>query len=343
MKKILVTGGAGYIGSHFVVKLLQSGYETIVYDDFSNSNPKVFDRIEQITGKKTEWLRGDIQNEKLLARLFSKNEIDSVVHFAGKKSVKESQEFPLDYYSVNVQGTLTLLKVMERYDVRNLIFSSTATVYGDNDGHPIREEEPLNPINNYGKSKRMVEIILESLSKSNPKWNFCILRYFNPVGAHPSGLIGEDPFGPPANLMPIISQVAVNRREEVLIYGNDYPTRDGTGARDYVHVEDLADAHVSALNYLKKNKGFDIFNIGTGKNTTVKEMLETFSKVNRVEIPFKIVGRRPGDSAICFADVQKARKVLNWSSSRTLEEMCRDSWNWQFLNPYGYSTEPEGH
>lgn len=337
MNKILITGGAGYIGSHFLIKLLDNVYEPIVFDDFSNSNPKVFDRIKQITGQKINWLEGDIRDCKKLKELFKSHNFESVVHFAGKKSVKESQEYPLDYYSVNVEGTINLLKTMETFGVRNLIFSSTATVYGENEGAPVTEKDPINPINNYGKSKRMVEIILESLAKADPRWNFCVLRYFNPVGAHPSGLIGENPNGVPANLMPFISQVAIGKRKELFIYGNDYPTRDGTGARDYIHVLDLAEAHLAALKYLEHKIGFDVFNIGTGNNTTVKEMVDTFSSVNNVKIPYRVVGRREGDTAICFASTEKAKKILGWSSSHTLEDMCKDSWNWQSKNPSGYS------
>lgn len=336
MKQILVTGGAGYIGSHFVIKLLEKGYSPIIYDDFSNSTPKVFDRIEKITQKKLTCIKGDIRDHKLLEEVFSTNHIHNVVHFAGKKSVKESQDFPLDYYSVNVEGTINLLKTMESFNVRNLIFSSTATVYGESKGAPVTEGDSINPINNYGKSKRMVEVILESLAKADSRWNFCVLRYFNPVGAHPSGLVGENPNGVPANLMPYISQVAVGKRQKLFIYGDDYPTRDGTGARDYIHVVDLAEAHLAALKYLEHKIGFDVFNIGTGNNTTVKEMIDTFSRVNNVKIPYEVVGRREGDSAICFANTEKAKKILGWSSSHTLDDMCRDSWNWQSKNPSGY-------
>ena len=337
MKQILVTGGAGYIGSHFLVELVKQGFEPIVFDDFSNSCIQVFDRIKSITKKNIIWVKGDIRDVKNLKSLFEKNKFDAVVHFAGKKSVKESQDFPLDYYSVNVEGTINLLKTMESFNVRNLIFSSTATVYGENKGDPVTEEDPINPINNYGKSKRMVEIILESLAKADSRWNFCVLRYFNPVGAHPSGLIGEDPNGVPANLMPYISQVAVGKRKKLFVYGDDYPTRDGTGARDYIHVVDLAEAHLAALKYLEHKIAFDVFNIGTGSNTTVKEMIDTFSRVNDVKIPYEVVGRREGDSAICYANTEKAKNVLRWSSSHTLEDMCRDSWNWQSKNPSGYS------
>ena len=336
MKKIFVSGGAGYIGSHFVIKLLEQGYEPFIYDDFSNSSTKVFERIKKITHQDVSWVSGDIRHKKKLSGVFADNEFFAVVHFAGKKSVKESQDAPLDYYSVNVTGSVCLLEVMDRFNVKNLIFSSTATVYGDRNDVALPESSLLNPINNYGKSKRMVEIILESLASSNPKWNFCVLRYFNPVGAHPSGLIGEDPKGLPANLMPFISQVAIGRRDKLFIYGKDYPTRDGTGARDYIHVEDLAEAHISALKYLENSHGYEVFNIGTGKNVTVKEMVKTFSSVNHVNIPFEEVERRPGDTAICYADPGKAKKILKWSSKLTLEDMCRDTWNWQKQNPTGY-------
>lgn len=336
MKKILVTGGAGYIGSHFVVKLIENGFEPVVFDDLSNSNENVFARIEEITGNQVKWYRGDIRDEDALLTAFSENNFYAVVHFAGKKSVKESQEDPLSYFSVNVEGSLCLLKLMEKFNVRNLIFSSTATVYGENGNHPIKEDTHINPINNYGKSKLMVEEILDSMSKADRRWNFCILRYFNPVGAHPSGLIGEDPLGIPANLMPIVSQVAIGRRKEVLVYGENYPTRDGTGERDYIHVEDLVLAHLAALDYLKNGIGCEVFNIGTGKSTTVKELIQAFSEVNKVTIPFKIADRRAGDSAICYADPGKAQKVLGWSSKYSLKDMCRDTWNWQRKNPFGY-------
>ncbi len=336
MKKILVTGGAGYIGSHFVVKLIDAGYQPIIYDDFSNSHKEVLNRIKLITGQDVECVIGDIRDEKKLNQVFLDNQFDSVVHFAGKKSVGESQREPLLYYSVNVAGTLSLLNLMKKHKVARIIFSSTATVYGDAGPVALPESSPLGPINNYGKSKLMAETIMESIAANDRTWSVCILRYFNPVGAHPSGLIGEDPNGIPANLMPFISQVAVGKRDFLRIFGNDYGTRDGTGARDYIHVEDLANAHIAALHYLDNNSGFNVFNIGTGQNTTVLEMVNTFSKVNNVNVPYEIQSRRPGDSGICFADPSKATKEMGWSAKYGLEEMCRDTWNWQKKNPNGY-------
>lgn len=336
MKKILVTGGAGYIGSHFVVKLVDAGYQPIIYDDFSNSRKEVLNRIKQITGKDIECVIGDIRDEEKLNQVFLDNQFDSVVHFAGKKSVSESQKEPLLYYSVNVAGTLSLLNLMKKHNVTRIIFSSTATVYGDAGPIALPESSPLGPINNYGKSKLMAETIMESMAANDKAWSVCILRYFNPVGAHPSGLLGEDPNGIPANLMPFISQVAVGKRDILKIFGNDYETRDGTGARDYIHVEDLANAHIAALHYLDENSGFNVFNIGTGQNTTVLEMVNTFSKVNNVRVPYEIQARRPGDSGICFADTSKATKEMGWSAKYGLEEMCRDTWNWQKKNPNGY-------
>lgn len=336
MKKILVTGGAGYIRSHFVVKLIESGYQPIIYDDFSNSHKEVLNRIKQITGKEVECITGDIRDAQKLNQTFSDNHIESVVHFAGKKSVSESQTLPLLYYSVNVSGTLVLLSAMKEHNVKRIIFSSTATVYGEAGAKAIPENSPLGPINNYGKSKLMAETIMESLAETDKDWSICILRYFNPVGAHGSGLIGEDPNGTPANLMPYISQVAVGKREVLRVFGNDYPTRDGTGARDYIHVDDLADAHLAALKYVDTELGVNIFNIGTGKNTTVLELVNTFTKVNDVKVPYLIQSRRPGDSGICFADPAKVRRLMGWSAKYSLEDMCRDTWRWQKKNPNGY-------
>lgn len=337
-KNILITGGAGYIGSHFVVKSLESGsgFVPVIYDDFSNSDPEVLKRIKKITGKDVACFVGDIRDKKKLKDLFAKFDFDAVIHFAGKKSVNESQKRPLLYYSVNVEGSLTLLDVMEESNTKKLIFSSTATVYGNNNGTACTEDAPLDPINNYGKSKLIIEKILESLPKADPDWRICSLRYFNPVGAHASGLIGEDPEGTPANLMPFISQVAIGKRKVLEIFGNDYLTRDGTGARDYIHVEDLAAAHLSALSYLDKSAGYNVFNIGTGKNTTVLELVEAFCLTNNVRVPYKIGPKREGDTAVCFADPSKANDKLHWFAKHNIKDMCRDVWNWQKQNPTGY-------
>lgn len=336
MKKILVTGGAGYIGSHFVVKLIENGYYPVIYDDFSNSHPEVLNRIEQITKFKVPCITGDIRDRQKLQQSFSAHDFWAVAHFAGKKSVNESQIDPLLYYSVNVGGSLCLLDSMKEANVKKLIFSSTATVYAANGRDPVNEDSKLGPINNYGKSKLIIEKILNELSLAESEWNFCVLRYFNPVGAHPSGLIGEDPEGIPANLMPFISQVAIKVRKNLKIFGQDYPTKDGTGARDYIHIEDLAQAHINALEYLEQSNGYNVFNIGTGKSTTVKGLVNAFSRVNRVDVPFEFAPRRDGDIAISYADPTLARKKLNWSSKFSIDDMCRDVWNWQVKNPHGY-------
>lgn len=336
MKTILVTGGCGYIGSHCVVQLLEAGYIPIIYDDFSNSFPEVLERIKLITGEIPICYKGDIRDSKKLNAVFERHQIDAVIHFAGKKSVNESEQIPLLYYSVNVGGSISLLTEMEKYGVKKIVFSSTATVYGECGSKGVIETAKLNPINNYGKSKLMFEEVLREVSLKDERWSVCILRYFNPVGAHSSGLIGEDPTGVPANLMPFISQVAAGKREKLKIFGNDYPTRDGTGSRDYIHVEDLASAHISALKFIDNNIGSDVFNLGTGRDTTVLELVNTFKQQNGVQVPFEIVGRRDGDSAICFADPSKANSQLNWTAKKTVEDMCRDAWNWQSHNPKGY-------
>lgn len=334
-EKILVTGGCGFIGSLCVLKLLEDGYEPVIIDDFSNSSPEVLNRIYKISGLRPKCYHSDLRKQSDLEQIFSENKFNAVIHFAGKKSVKESEEIPLEYYAVNVGASIVLLETMKKHDVKKLIFSSTATVFGNNNNSPLTEKATLAPINNYGKSKLMVEDIIASICKADKEWSSVILRYFNPVGAHPSGLMGEDPNGIPANLMPFISQVATGRLKELSIFGDDYPTRDGTGERDYIHVLDLVDAHINSLSLLNR-KGLEVINIGTGHGVTVKELVNTFSRVNEVNIPYKIVGRRLGDSAICFADPTKAKEVLGWVAKRGVEEMCRDSWNWQRKNPKGY-------
>ncbi len=336
MKSVLVTGGAGYIGSHCVVKLIESGYQPIIYDDFSNSSKEALLRIEKLTGVKPICHEGDIRDGAGLEKVFEEYNIDSVIHFAGKKSVNESEKFPLLYFSVNVRGSITLLELMKKYKVNKLVFSSTATVYGDCGSTGVTETAKLNPINNYGKSKLMFEEVLKEVALKEPDWSIAILRYFNPVGAHPSGLIGEDPTGVPANLMPFISQVAAGKRGRLKVFGDDYLTRDGTGSRDYIHVEDLVEAHILALSYLDHFRGVEILNLGTGRDTTVLELVASFQKVNKVKVPFDIVSRRDGDTAICYADPSKAQKVLKWKARFSIDEMCRDAWNWQTRNPNGY-------
>lgn len=336
MKTVLVTGGCGYIGSHCVVQLIEAGYTPIIYDDFSNSYPEVLERIKKITGVMPTHYKGDIRDAKSLSSVFEKHSFDAVIHFAGKKSVNESERLPLLYYSVNVSGSINLLSVMQEYNVKRIVFSSTATVYGECGSEGVKETAPLKPINNYGKSKLMFEEVLREVGKKDEKFAISILRYFNPVGAHSSGLIGEDPLGLPANLMPFISQVAAKKREKLKIFGDDYQTRDGTGSRDYIHVEDLASAHIAALRFLEDNRGTEIFNLGTGKDTTVLELVNSFSKVNNISVPYEVVERRAGDSAICFADPSKANKQLGWVARRSVDEMCKDAWHWQFNNPNGY-------
>lgn len=336
MKTVLVTGGCGYIGSHCVVQLIESGYNPVIYDDFSNSYPEVLERIKIITGVMPTCYKGDIRDVKSLTNVFEENSFDAVIHFAGKKSVNESERLPLLYYSVNVAGSINLLSVLQQYNVKKIVFSSTATVYGECGAEGVKESAPLRPINNYGKSKLVFEEILREVGRKDDNWGITILRYFNPVGAHPSGLIGEDPLGIPANLMPFISQVAAKKREKLKIFGDNYQTRDGTGSRDYIHVEDLARAHIAALKFLDNNRGTEIFNLGTGKDTTVLELVDSFSKVNNIPIPYEIAERRDGDSAICFADPSKANERLGWVAQRSVDDMCKDAWNWQTKNPNGY-------
>ena len=335
---ILVTGGAGYIGSHCVVKLLQHGHNPIILDDFSNSSPEVIKRIELITGLKPKFYEGDILDSDLLKEIFNANDINSVIHFAGKKSVNESQTDPLTYFSVNVAGTLSLLRAMSLAGVKNILFSSTATVYNSQLKDCLSEDDPVGPINNYGRSKLCVENILKRLQEADSSWNIVILRYFNPVGAHPSGQIGENPVGIPANIMPYISQVAIGKRRILQVFGNDYNTRDGTGARDFIHVEDLVEGHLVALKLFESSPSLHIYNLGTGNNMTVLELIKAFEEVNQVKIPYEIVSRRPGDSGSCFANPEKIFHELGWKARRTITDICRDTWNWQQKNPNGYSS-----
>ena len=336
-KKILVTGGAGYIGSHTLVELSEAGYDFVVYDNLSNSSSEALKRIEKITRKHIEFVKGDIRDKNTLESCFEQYDINSVIHFAGLKAVGESVEKPLEYYDNNVCGTRLLLEVMKKFDCKSIVFSSSATVYGDPAITPIKEDFPTGDTTNpYGRSKYFIEEILKDLYKSDNGWNIAILRYFNPVGAHKSGLIGEDPNGLPNNLMPYISQVAVGKLEYLRVFGDDYDTIDGTGVRDYIHVVDLAKAHVKALEYLQKNKGLLITNLGTGKGYSVLEMVKAFEKASGKKIPYKIAQRRAGDIAKCYADPSFAKKSLNWEAKKDINDMCKDSWNWQSKNPNGY-------
>ena len=321
---VLVTGGAGYIGSHTCVELLNAGYEVVVIDNFCNSKPESINRIQKITGKPINLVRS----------VFKQYSVSTVIHLAGLKAVGESVANPLKYYDFNVMGSLALTEVMAEFNVKNLVFSSSATVYGFSDTKPIPETSPLSPFNPYGQSKRMVEQILEDLSTSDNSWNITLLRYFNPVGAHESGMIGEDPNGVPNNLMPYVSQVAAGKLKELSIFGNDYPTIDGTGVRDYIHVVDLALGHVAAL---KKLSGLMTINLGAGTGYSVLQLVQTFEKTTGVKIPYKIVGRRAGDIAIYFADAALAKQKLGWQTKFNLEDICRDSWRWQSQNPQGYN------
>ncbi len=325
--KILVTGGAGFIGSHTTVELLNSGYSVCVIDNFSNSNPSVLKRISSITNKKFSFYEGDCCDKKLLREIFSKEDISAVIHFAGYKAVGESVKKPLMYYRNNLDSTLALLEVMEEFSVYNFVFSSSATVYGVPKSLPIKEDFPLSATNPYGYTKLMNEEILESLCVSDPKWNVVLLRYFNPIGAHPSAFIGEEPNGIPNNIMPYIMKVATGELECVHVFGDDYDTKDGTGVRDYIHVVDLALGHIKALDYLENNGGFSVFNLGTGRGYSVLELIHTVSDVCGKKIPYVIDKRREGDIAACYADVSLAYEKLGWKAERGLEEMCIDSYN----------------
>ena len=338
---ILVTGGAGYIGSHTVVELLNLGKEVIIVDNFSNSNPIVLDKIKEITGKTFKFYEIDITNNEELELVFKENNIDSVIHFAAYKSVGESVEKPLEYYSNNIINTLTVLNLMKKYNVKKIVFSSSATVYGDPHTCPITEDFPLSTTNPYGATKLMIEDILRDIANADPSFNIVILRYFNPVGAHSSGLIGEDPNDIPNNLMPYISQVAVGKLEKLSVFGNDYDTHDGTGVRDYIHVVDLAQGHVKALEKLETNCGLVTYNLGTGNGYSVLDMIKSFSEASGRDIPYKIVDRRPGDVAKCYADPTKANIELGWKAKYGVKEMCEDAWRWQSNNPNGYVAENE--
>jgi len=334
---ILVTGGAGYIGSHTCVELLDAGYDVTVVDNLMNSKEEALKRVQEITGKTLKFIKADLLDRNAIENIFEQNEIDSVMHFAGLKSVGESVTIPLLYYNNNITGTLILCEVMQKFGVKNLVFSSSATVYGDPYTVPITEDFPLSATNPYGRTKLMIEEILRDLYRSDNDWNIAILRYFNPVGAHISGRIGEDPNGIPNNLVPYIAQVAVGKLKELNVFGNDYSTKDGTGVRDYIHVVDLAKGHLKALEKLKTNPKVVTYNLGTGCGYTVFEMANAFAKASGREIPYRVVARRPGDIAACYADPTKAKNELGWSAEKGIKEMCTDSWRWQSGNPNGYS------
>lgn len=338
MTNILVTGGAGYIGAHCCVALIAAGLRPIIFDNFVNSSPRVVDRIEQITGRRPPLVEGDVRDERALAAAIAEYAVSAVIHFAALKAVGESVAQPLDYYDTNVHGTLCLLRTMGEAGVKTLVFSSSATVYGDPASVPIRENFPRSATNPYGGSKLVVEDILADLVRAEPDWRVARLRYFNPFGAHESGLIGEDPKDVPNNLMPYVSQVAVGKREVVNIFGGDWPTPDGTGVRDYIHVVDLAEGHLAALSHLAQKPGLLTVNLGTGKGHSVLEMIKAFEAACGRPIPYRITDRRSGDIAECWADPAKAAETLGWIARRGIAEMCRDSWRWQSGNPDGYAT-----
>ena len=335
MATILVTGGAGYIGSHTLVQLLEAGHEAVVLDNFCNSHAVSLSRVQEIAGRPLSLVRGDIRDKDLLREVFASHAIDAVIHFAGLKAVGESQENPAIYYDNNVVGSLSLIQVMAEAGVKSMVFSSSATVYGDQEGQgQYSEEAPLAPTNVYGRTKRMVEDLLRDVAASDPAWRVVLLRYFNPVGAHPSGSIGEDPNGIPNNLMPFVAQVAVGKRARLRVFGDDYPTPDGTGLRDYIHVEDLARGHLAALNAF--SAGVMAVNLGTGRPYSVLEMVSAFERASGQPVPYEVVQRRSGDAAVCFADAQKARRILGWQADLGIDRMCEDAWRWQQKNPDGY-------
>lgn len=333
---ILVTGGAGYIGSHTTVELIKEGYEVIIVDNLCNSSSMVLDRIEDITGKRVKFYNIDTRDQVNFRKIFEENKIDAVIHFAALKAVGESVQKPLDYYNNNLVNTITVLELMREFNVDKFVFSSSATVYGNPKSCPIKEDFPLSTTNPYGNTKLMIEDILRDICKVNEGFNVAILRYFNPIGAHESGKIGEEPNGIPNNLMPYITKVAIGQLKELSVFGDDYDTPDGTGVRDYIHVVDLARGHVKALEKLNQNPGLVTYNLGTGKGYSVLDLVKAFKKASGVDIPYKIVGRRAGDIAMCYADPTKAETELGWVAKYDVDKMCKDSWNWQSKNPNGY-------
>ncbi|MCI1666127.1 MAG: UDP-glucose 4-epimerase GalE [Atopobiaceae bacterium] len=340
---VLVTGGAGFIGSHTVVELLENGYHAVIVDDLSNSSAKAVDRVKTIVGEKAAanltFYEADVNDRAALERVFSENTIDRVIHFAGFKAVGESVGKPIEYYTNNLGNTLTLVDVMREHGCKSIIFSSSSTVYGDPDSLPLTEESPKKPATNpYGWTKWMIEQVLTDLHTADPEWDVVLLRYFNPIGAHESGLIGEDPKGIPNNLVPYVAQVAIGKREFVRVYGDDYPTPDGTGVRDYIHVMDLASGHVAALAWMNGRSGVEIFNLGTGRGTSVLEVIKAFSKACGRELPYKVEPRRAGDIAENYGNCDKAAREMGWHARYDIDDMCRDSWNWQQKNPDGYAT-----
>ncbi len=336
---ILVTGGAGYIGTHTLVELLDRGHDVVVVDNYVNSHPESLDRVREITGKTFPFYEANVCDEAALDRIFDENKVDCVIHFAGLKAVGESCAKPLMYYRNNLDGMLSLISSMRRHDVKRIVFSSSATVYRSDAGMPVDEESPLGCINPYGWTKFMGEEILRDVAKAEPDWSVVLLRYFNPIGAHESGKIGEDPNGVPNNLMPYITQTALGRLKELHVFGNDYPTPDGTGVRDYIHVVDLAEGHVAAIEYARDHTGCEAFNLGTGEGYSVLDIVHAFERVNHVKVPYEIAPRRAGDPPTVYAKVGKAEKMLHWKARRTLDQMCADSWRWQTQNPHGYAKE----
>ena len=339
---VLVTGGAGFIGSHTVVQLLEGGYQVVIVDDLSNSSAVAVDRVKTIVGdeaaKNLTFYEANVLDRDAMNKIFDTHQIDRVIHFAGFKAVGESVSKPVEYYHNNIENTLVLIDVMRNHGCKSIIFSSSSTVYGDPDNPPVTEEDPKKPATNpYGWTKWMIEQILMDVHTADPEWDVVLLRYFNPIGAHESGLIGEDPKGIPNNLVPYVAQVAIGKMKAVRVFGNDYPTPDGTGVRDYIHVVDLARGHVAAADYAMKHTGTEIINLGTGHGYSVLDIVKAFEKVNGVKVPYKIEARRPGDIAECWADPAKAKELLGWTAQKNLEDMCRDAWRWQTQNPNGYA------
>jgi UDP-glucose 4-epimerase len=336
--KVLVTGGAGYIGSHTALELITAGFEPVIVDNFINSSPHVLPRLRTIAGTGITCIQADLCDKQALGSVFAQHTFEAVIHFAGLKAVGESVQSPLRYYHNNLVSTLNLCELMEQHGVTKLVFSSSATVYGAPKTVPISEDAPLGATNPYGHTKVMIEQILKDLAAANPRLQITLLRYFNPVGAHPSGLIGEDPNGPPNNLLPYIAQVAVGKLPSVRVFGNNYPTPDGTGVRDYIHVVDLAKGHVAALQHLPSPGNWEAFNLGTGQGTSVMEAIAAFQAASGTTIPYEVVDRRPGDIAACYADVSKAKTTLGWHATKTFEQACQDAWRWQSGNPNGFGT-----